>query len=156
MWSIFCSRLGRIVDIFFTRNEKYFSEVQDLSFIHVDSVTNLGISSENDYKLYKIKASSSTSKHLDFREIFYKGDYFTLKATPLEFPARVYKILNEDTIEIEILNNSTLPIILTGNIIGNINILYSPYIYNIENKDYIILKIKEVKLINSLTNSFFC
>jgi hypothetical protein len=135
------------------RNEKYFSEPIDLSFIHVDTITNLSKSSESDYKLYKINASSSTTKNLDFREIFVKGDYFTLKATPLEYSVRVYKILNENTIEIEILNNSILPLSLSGNIIGNINILYSPYIFNVENKDYIILKIKDAKLINSLTES---
>ena len=136
------------------RNEKYFPETIDLSFIHVDTITNLNENSESDYKLYKIKASSSTTQYLDFREKLYKGDYIKLNAAPMEYLCKVYKILNENTIEIEILSsNNILPLNLSGNIIQNMFVLNSPYIYNIENKEYIILKIKDVKLVNSYTQA---
>ena len=134
-------------------NTKYFSSVYDLSFIYVEknNIINLNKNSENDYKLYKIKASSSNHMKLDFKKIFYKGDYFKIKASPMEYLCRIYKISNENTIEIEMLEeNNPLPLHLNGNIFGNIYILNSPNIYNIENKDYIILKISGVKLINSI------
>jgi len=72
----------------------------------------------------------------------------------MEYLCKVYKILNENTIEIEILSsNNILPLNLSGNIIQNMFVLNSPYIYNIENKEYIILKIKDVKLVNSYTQA---
>lgn len=134
-------------------NNKYFSNVYDLSFIYVEknNIINLNKNSENDYKLYKIKASSSNHMNLDFKKIFYKGDYFKIKASPMEYLCRIYKISNENTIEIEMLEeNNPLPLHLNGNIFDNIHVLNSPNIYNIENKDYIILKISGVKLINSI------
>ena len=42
------------------------------------------------------------------------------------------------------------PTSLSGNIFQNISILYSPNIYQIENKPYVILKIKDAKLLNSI------
>lgn len=137
-------------------NNKYFSQVIDLSYIHVgkNDIINLDKNSENDYRLYKIKASSSSHINLDFKEIFIKGDYFKIKASPMEYSCRVYNILNSNTIEIEMLeSNNPMPLYLNGNIFDNIHILTSPNIYNIENKDYVILKISDAKLVNSLTPS---
>ncbi len=137
-------------------NKKYFSTLVDLSYIHVDKndITNLNKNSENDYKLFKIKASSSSHIKLDFRNIFKIGDYFKIKASPMEYLCKIYKILNDNTIEIEMVDsNNSLPLYLNGNIFDNIHVLYSPKIYNIENKDYVVLKISEAKLVNSLTQS---
>ena len=52
-----------------------------LNFINVSDGNIVGLTkiSENDYKLYKLKASSSSSIDLDFRKIFEIGDYFILK-----------------------------------------------------------------------------
>ena len=49
--------------------------------------------------------------------------------------------------------NNPLPLHLNGNLFSNIFVLNSPNIYNIENKDYIILKISGVKLLNSINQS---
>ena len=137
-------------------NKKYFSTLVDLSYIHVDKndITNLNKNSENDYKLFKIKASSSSHIKLDFRNIFQIGDYFKIKASPMEYMCKIYKILNDNTIEIEMIDsNNPLPLYLKGNIFDNIHVLYSPKIYNIENKDYVVLKISEAKIVNSLTQA---
>jgi hypothetical protein len=137
-------------------NSKYFVDAYDLSYIYVEknNIINLNKNSDNDYKLYKIKASSSSHIKLDFKKIFYKGDYFKIKASPMEYLCRIYKILNENTIEIEMLEeNNPLPLHLNGNLFSNIFVLNSPNIYNIENKDYIILKISGVKLLNSINQS---
>ncbi len=75
-----------------------------------------------------------------------------MNAGSLKYSCRVYKILNDKSIEIESIDNSN-PIALFGNIFNNINILYSPSIYNIENKPYVILKISEAKVLTSLSAS---
>jgi hypothetical protein len=135
-------------------NKTYISEIIDLSYIYVpkNQIIYLNKSSDNDYKLYKITATSNTNKNLDFRSIFVKGDYLILNAGTLKYSCRIYKILNDKSIEIESLDNSN-PIALFGNIFNNINILYSQHIYNIENKPYVILKISEAKLLTSLSSS---
>ena len=72
----------------------------------------------------------------------------------MEYMCKIYKILNDNTIEIEMIDsNNPLPLYLKGNIFDNIHVLYSPKIYNIENKDYVVLKISEAKIVNSLTQA---
>ena len=80
------------------------------------------------------------------------GSTWPLNTGNLKYSCRIYKILNDKSIEIESIDNSN-PIALFGNIFNNINILYSQNIYNIENKPYVILKISEAKLLTSLSSS---
>lgn len=134
-------------------NNVYRSEIVDLSYVYVNKNNIVYLdNSENDYKIYKIKATSVTNHNLDFKKIFVTGDYFILDGGNIKYSCRIYKILNENTIEIESLDNNN-PIALFGNIFENISILYSSNIYNIEKDDYVILKISEAKLVNSLSTS---
>tara|TARA_Y200000002_G_scaffold245886_1_gene203413 strand:- start:705 stop:1907 length:1203 start_codon:yes stop_codon:yes gene_type:complete len=137
------------------KNQSYQSRMVDLSHIYVDknNIINLNKNSEDDYKLYKITASSSNSIPLNFKNIFVKGDYFKINASHLEYSCRIYNTLNKNTIIIEILDDNPLAVYIHGNIFTNIHILTSPNIYNIENNDYVIIKISEAKVINSLTTS---
>ena len=136
-------------------NKTYISEVIDLSFVYVEPNNNiiyLNKKSENGYKLYSIKANSSNGQNLDFKTIFVKGDYIILQGGNIKYLCRIYNVINNNTIEIESIDNSN-PIALYGNIFNNMYILISENIYNIENKDYIILKISEAKLLDSLNTS---
>jgi hypothetical protein len=135
-------------------NKAYHSEIVDLSYIYVNknNIIYQNKSSPSDYKLYKLTATSSTNKSLDFREIFKVNDYIILNAGNIKYSCRIYNILNENTIEIESLDNNN-PIALFGNIFQNINVLYSSNIYNIENKPYLILKVAEAKLLTSITST---
>lgn len=135
-------------------NKAYHSEIIDLSYIYVNknNIIYQNKSSPSDYKLYKLTATSSTNKSLDFREIFKVNDYIILNAGNIKYSCRIYNILNENTIEIESLDNNN-PIALFGNIFQNINVLYSSNIYNIENKPYLILKVAEAKLLTSITST---
>lgn len=135
-------------------NKSYKSSIKDLSFIYVNknNIIYQNKSSKNDYKIYKIIAKSSTNKILDFREIFEKNDYIILNGGKINYSCRIHDILNENTIEIESLDNNN-PIALFGNIFQNISVLNSPNVYNIENKQYIILKISEAKLLTSITTT---
>jgi len=135
-------------------NKVYHSEIVDLSYIYVNknNIIYQNKSSPSDYKLYKLTATSSTNKLLDFREIFKVNDYIILNAGNIKYSCRIYNILNENTIEIESLDNNN-PIALFGNIFQNINVLYSSNIYNIENKPYLILKVAEAKLLTSFTST---
>jgi len=135
-------------------NKVYHSEIVDLSYIYVNknNIIYQNKSSPSDYKLYKLTATSSTNKLLDFREIFKVNDYIILNAGNIKYSCRIYNILNENTIEIESLDNNN-PIALFGNIFQNINVLYSSNIYNIENKPYLILRVAEAKLLTSFTST---
>jgi hypothetical protein len=134
-------------------NTTYKSNIIDLNFINVSAGNIVGITkiSENDYKLYKLKASSSSAIDLDFRKIFEIGDYFILNdATNIS--CRIYEIKNDNTILFELLNGSD-PTTFSGNIFKNISIIESPNIYQLENKPYVILKISEARLLNSVNAS---
>ena len=134
-------------------NTTYKSNIIDLNFINVSNGNIVGLTkiSENDYKLYKLKASSSSAIDLDFRKIFEIGDYFILKYTT-NISCRIYEIKNDNTIIFELLNGED-PTTLSGNIFKNISIIESPNIYQLENKPYVILKISEAKLLNSINAS---
>ena len=44
----------------------------------------------------------------------------------MEYLCKIYKILNDNTIEIEMIDsNNSLPLYLNGNIFDNIHVLYS-------------------------------
>ena len=134
-------------------NTSYKSQLIDLSYINVSAGNIVGLTkvSESDYKLYKLKASSSSAIDLDFRKIFEVGDYFILK-NGTTFSCRIYEIKNDNTIVFELLSGGD-PTILSGNIFQNISILESPNVYQLENKPYVILKISEAKLLNSINAS---
>lgn len=134
-------------------NISYKSHIIDLNYIHVDAGNIIGLTktSESDYKLYKLKASSSSSIDLDFRKIFEVGDYFILKDGSI-FSNRIYEIKNDNTIVFESIDGND-PTFLSGNIFQNISVLESPNIYHLENKPYVILKVSEAKLLNSINAS---
>ena len=134
-------------------NTTYKSKIIDLSYIYVDVGNIVGLTkiSENDYKLYKLKASSSSTIDLDFRRIFEIGDYFILDDVN-NVSCRIYEIKNNNTIIFEVLNGID-PTTLSGNIFKNISLIESPNVYQLENKPYVILKISEAKLLNSINAS---
>jgi len=135
-------------------NKAYESETILLNhiFIEPNNITYLNKKSEEDYKVYKLKAISNTSEKLDFKKLFQVGDYINLKAGNIIYQIRIYKVLNNDTIEFESLDNNN-PIALIGNVFDQMHILNSDNIYTLENKDYIIMKIKEAKVIVSSSTS---
>jgi len=135
-------------------NKTYYSYLVDLTFISVPAGQIIGLTklSEDDYKLYKLKAESSTTKSLDFRSIFVVGDYFILKNGGVPYSCRIYEIKNDDTIVLESIDGLD-PTVLSGNIFQNISIIESPNVYQLNNKPYVILKISEAKLLNSINAS---
>jgi hypothetical protein len=134
-------------------NRQYESSIIDLSHIYVDSgnITNINSLSNQDYPLYKLVATQNyEGVEIDFTSIFYVNDYFILNdINGVEYSCQIYKIKNDNTIVFEVLNNLD-PTILSGFIFRNISILYSPNIFQIENKPYVILKISDGKLLNSV------
>ena len=135
-------------------NKQFTSEMVDLSNINVDigNIINLGTSSDQDYNLYKLIADKTfNGVEVDFTKIFYVNDYFILynSATNVEYSCQIYEIKNDYTIIFETLNIQD-PTILNGQIFKNISVLYSPNIYQIENKPYVILKLSDAKLLNSI------
>ena len=134
-------------------NKSYEASSIDLSYIFIEpnNISYQNKKSDNDYKIYKINAISNTNEKLDFRNLFVKGDYVFLNGGNIQYSVRIYNILNENTIEIESLDNNN-PIALIGNIFNNIYVLNGENIYDIEKKDYVILKISDAKLVTSLNN----
>jgi hypothetical protein len=136
-------------------NMQYTSEMIDLSNIFVNSIISLGISSDQDYNLYKLVANKIYNGiEVDFTNTFCINDYFILydTTTMQEYSCQVYEIKNDYTIVFETLITNN-PSGLTGTLFKNISILYSPNIYQLENKPYVILKIGEAKLLNSIGGS---
>ena len=130
-------------------NTIYTSEEIDLSYISVASITNTGTVSDQDYPVYKLVATQMAGGiEVDFTNIFYVNDYFLLNSGGNTYSCQVYQIKNDTTILFEVLNNLN-PTGLTGNIFGNISILYSPNIFQVQVKPYVILKIKDFTNINS-------
>ena len=133
---------------------QYTSSVVDLSNIYVSpgGITSVGSSSDQDYVLYKLVADDIyNGVDTDFTAIFYVNDYFILKdpVSGNTFSCQIYQIKNENTIIFEELDNKD-PTGISGLIFQNISVLYSPNIYQIENKPYVILKIKEAGILNSI------
>jgi hypothetical protein len=85
------------------------------------------------------------------------NDYFILTdpLTGTQYSCQVYEIKNDTTIVFEELNNMD-PTNLYGNIFNNISILNSPNIYQLENNPYVILKIKDAQLLNSIGSANNC
>jgi hypothetical protein len=132
-------------------NTIYTSEEIDLSYISVASITNTGTVSDQEYPVYKLVATQMAGGvEVDFTNIFYVNDYFLLNSGGNTYSCQVYQIKNDTTILFEVLNNPSLnPAGLTGNIFGNISILYSPNIFQVQVKPYVILKIRDFTNINS-------
>lgn len=130
-------------------NTTYTSEEVDLSYISVASITNTGTVSDQEYPVYKLVATQlAGGVEVDFTNTFYVNDYFLLNSGGNTYSCQVYKINNDTTILFEVLNGLD-PTGLVGNIFGNISILYSPNIYQIQVKPYVILKIRDFTNINS-------
>ena len=141
-------------------NKQFESSMVDLSYITVShgNITNLSSSSDQDYTLYKLVADKiSNGIEVDFTSIFYVNDYFILTdpLTGTQYSCQVYEIKNDTTIVFEELNNID-PTNLYGNIFNNISILNSPNIYQLENNPYVILKIKDAQLLNSIGSANNC
>jgi hypothetical protein len=135
-------------------NTQYVSTMVDLSYINVLSgnITNISATSNQDYNLYKLVAEKIyNGKEVDFTSIFYVDDYFILedRTTNYKYYCQIYEIKNDYTIVFEEMNNQD-PTNLSGNIFNNISILYSPNIYQIENKPYVILNVKGANILNSI------
>ena len=135
-------------------NRQYTSTEIDLSNIYVSSgnITNIGITSDHDFPLYKLIADDVYNGiDTDFTAIFYENDYFILydSDTNEEYSCQLYKVKNENTILFQELDGKN-PVNLSGNIFKDISVLISPNIFQIENKPYVILKIKESHILNSI------
>ena len=132
-------------------NTVYYSFPIDLSKINVaiGNITSLGTLSVSDYNLYKMDLNDP---EVDFKKIFFEGDYFTLYSGSNIYKCRIYKINNGNTITYEALDgqNSTS---LSGTIFKDIHLIISPNIFQLNTKPYVILKINEAKLLNSVNAS---
>jgi hypothetical protein len=135
-------------------NKQYESTMVDLSYINVElgNITSTGKKSDQEYDLYKLKANKIFNGiEVDFTSIFYINDYFIL-VNPIdnkEYSCQVYEINNDTTIIFEEIYGND-PTSLSGLIFKNISILYSPNIYQIDNKPYVILKIRDANMLNSI------
>ena len=136
-------------------NKTYMSNEIILSYINITAINALGVVSEEDYDLFKLTASSATLEILDFRKIFSKGDYFLLESGVNTYSLRVYEIKNDFTLHVENIGTTNPAVLtgLTGQIVNNISVLESPNVYQINNKPYVILKVTEAKLLNSINAS---
>jgi len=140
-------------------NIQYQSTMVDLSYINVLNITSLRSVSDQDYTLYKLVATDIYNGiEVDFTSIFYVNDYFILYDSDnnVKYHCQIYEIKNDTTIIFEEMDKK-YPTLLKGNIFQNISILYSPNIFQIENKPYVILKIRDSQLLNSVgaaNNSF--
>ncbi len=135
-------------------NKQYESEMIDLSnvFVPAGNITDTGKLSNQDYKIYKLIASPIyNGVELDFTGIFYVDDYFILKdpMTSNIYSCQIYEVNNDTTILFEVISGGD-PTVLSGLIFQNISVLYSPNIYQIENKPYVILKIRDAKMLSSI------
>ncbi len=136
-------------------NNQYPSTMVDLSYIHVTAgnITSTGTLSDQDYPVYKLVADPvSMGITVDFTSTFYVDDYFILKdpTSGTQYYCQVYEIRNDKTILFEEINGLNPTVIGTGYIFQNMSVLMSPNIYNIQNKPYVILKIKEANILNSI------
>lgn len=134
-------------------NQKYQSEEIDLSNIYVlqNNITNLNMKSKNDFNLYELTKNDNND---DFKELFEIGDYLIIgnQFSNVRYSIRITRINNSNTITFESLDNLD-PIGIEGNIFRNISVLVSPNIFQLDNKPYVILKINDAKLLNSINAS---
>ena len=135
-------------------NKQFESTMIDLSYINVlfGNITNISYTSDQDYSLYKLVAQKNYNGiEVDFTSIFFINDYFILedRVTGYKYYCQIYEIKNDYTIVFEEMNNKD-PTTISGNIFNNISILYSPYIFQIENKPYVILNVKGAPILNSI------
>ena len=136
-------------------NKEYISEMIDLSYINVslgNIIALVGETSNQDYPLYKLSATQNYNGiYVDFTKIFYVNDYFILEdsVSGTSYKCQIYKIKNDNTIVFEEMDN-LIPTGISGYIFKNMSILYSPNIFQIENKPYVILKIRDANLLNSI------
>ena len=141
-------------------NKQFESSMTNLSYINVQpgNITNTGLFSDQDYPLYKLVADKiSSGIEIDFTNIFYVNDYFIL-TDPISgntYSCQIYQIKNDNTIVFEEINNEN-PTAISGKIFNNISILYSPNIFQVENKPYVILKIADANILNSIGASDNC
>jgi hypothetical protein len=127
-------------------NTIYTSEEIDLSNVSISSVTSTGTFSDQEYPIYKLVATSGLG--IDFTNLFYVNDYFLLQSGATIYSCQIYQINNDTTIMFEVLNGLN-PVGLVGNLFKNMSVLYSPNIYQIQVKPYVILKIRDFTNINS-------
>jgi len=134
-------------------NKQYTSSTIDLSYINVSSgnITNLGTTSEQDYNLYKLVADKIHNNiEVDFTKTFYINDYFILTdSIGIEYSCQIYEIKNDYTIIFESIDNKN-PTSISGTIFNSISVLFSTNVFQIENKPYVILKIRDAQLLNSI------
>ena len=135
-------------------NKQFESKMIDLSYINVlpGNITNISSTSDQDYSLYKLVAQQSYNGiEVDFTSVFFVNDYFILqdRITSDKYYCQIYEIKNYYTIVFEEMNNRN-PTTISGNIFNNISILYSPYIFQVENKPYVILNVKGANILNSI------
>ena len=135
-------------------NKQYESTMIDLSNIFVPSgnITYTGQSSDQNYKIYQLIANSIYNGiEVDFTSIFYVNDYFILKDPIVgnTYSCQIYEVNNDTTILFEVIEGGD-PTGISGLIFQNISILYSPNIFQIENKPYVILKIRDATMSNSI------
>lgn len=137
-------------------NKQFESTMIDLSNVNVSpgNITYIGMSSDQDYKLYKLVADKVyNGVEVDFTSTFYVNDYFILNdGMGNTFSCQIYEIKNDNTIVFEEMNNLD-PTTISGTVFQNISVLYSPNIFQLENKPYVILKIKDAKMLNSIGKS---
>ena len=135
-------------------NKQFESKMIELSYINVlpGNITNISATSDQDYSLYKLVAQQSYNGiEVDFTSVFFVNDYFILqdRITSDKYYCQIYEIKNDYTIVFEEMNNKN-PTTISGNIFNNISILYSPYIFQVENKPYVILNVKGANILNSI------
>jgi len=135
-------------------NKQIESTMIDLSYINVlfGNITDITSTSDQDYSLYKLVAQKNYNGiEVDFTSIFFVNDYFILqdRITNDKYYCQIYEIKNDYTIVFEEMNNRN-PTTISGNIFNNISILYSPYIFQVENKPYVILNVKGANILNSI------
>jgi hypothetical protein len=151
----FCSpcRINSIDKTIGFLNKQYTSSIIDLSNIKVNTIEIIsGESSNQAYQLYKLKADKIYNGiEVDFTSIFFVNDYFILEdpVTHQQYQCQIYEINNDNTIVFEELDGLT-PTNLNGLIFNNISVIYSENIFQVENKPYVILKVKDVTVLNSI------
>jgi hypothetical protein len=132
-------------------NKVYISTTINLSNINVifGNIILVDTLSINDYTLYKMDINDI---NIDFKKIFFEGDYFTLYKGIDTYKCRIYKINNANSITYESLDDKN-SILLEGNIFKDIFTIYSPNIFQLNTKPYVILKLNDAKLLNSINAS---
>lgn len=125
-------------------NTQYNSTMVDLSGINVTSIVDLATLSTNDYSLFKLYSSNG-----NFRSTFQVGDYLLL--TGFNYEIRIYEIKNDNTLVFERLDGTTSSMLtgLNGNIIQDMSLLMSPYIFHLECTPYVVLRIRDFQQYNS-------